>query len=147
MGGEQDVNPGRVAEIDARHVDDKPDPIAGRECVGQRTLQPGDGVQVDLTLDRHDDAFPLGPACDLKLHQPHITRPSLEPPPVTACCSPAAWRNRRERAKPNPSGSRTVDDMARIIMYIIVAVVALVLLWTLFAAFLHMLMIGFWVVL
>ncbi len=37
--------------------------------------------------------------------------------------------------------------MARIIVYIVVAVVALVVLWMLFAAFLHMLMIGFWVVL
>jgi hypothetical protein len=37
--------------------------------------------------------------------------------------------------------------MARIIVYLVVAVVALVLLWMLFAAFLHMLMIGFWVVL
>lgn len=37
--------------------------------------------------------------------------------------------------------------MARIIVYIVLAVVGLVLLWTLLAAFLHTLMIGFWVVL
>jgi hypothetical protein len=37
--------------------------------------------------------------------------------------------------------------MARIIVYIIVAVVALVLLWTLLAAFLHTLIFGFWIVL
>ena len=37
--------------------------------------------------------------------------------------------------------------MARIILYLVVAVVALVLLWMLISAFLHALMIGFWIVL
>jgi hypothetical protein len=37
--------------------------------------------------------------------------------------------------------------MARIIVYIVLAVVAFVLVWMLLATFLHTLMIGFWVVL
>ena len=28
-------------------------------------LEAGHGVQIDLSLDRHDDVFPLRPACDL----------------------------------------------------------------------------------
>jgi hypothetical protein len=35
--------------------------------------------------------------------------------------------------------------MARIFVYLILAVVALVLLWWLFTAFLHALMVGFWI--
>ena len=65
MRGEKDVHSGRVAEIYPRQVNHQ----AGRATVNQRpiqfTLQPGNCVQIDLALDRHDDVFPLLPACDL----------------------------------------------------------------------------------
>jgi len=51
------------------------------------------------------------------------------------------------RKRGNTPQWRTVGDMARIIIYIVVAVAVLVLLWVLLATLLHTLIVGFWIVL
>jgi hypothetical protein len=61
---------------------------------------------------------------------------------------PAAWADQARAGEGQAViVSRTVDDMARIIVYIVLAVVAFALLMWLLAAFLNTLMIGFWIVL
>ena len=63
--GKKHVYPGRVAEIYPRQVNNQADRAVCGQYPCQLTLQPGNGVQVDLAVDRHDDVFPLLPACDL----------------------------------------------------------------------------------
>ena len=41
---------------------------------------------------------------------------------------------------------RSLDDMARIIFFIVAAVAILVLFWVLFWSLMHLLVIGFWIV-
>ena len=42
---------------------------------------------------------------------------------------------------------RTLDDMARIIVFVLAAAAVLVLLWVLFSGLMHLLVLGFWIVL
>ncbi len=63
VGSEQDVHPGRVAELDARHVHHDLGSWIRRPHGGEQlVLQPWGRVEVDLTSERHDGVLTLGPA-------------------------------------------------------------------------------------
>src|SRR5215472_12628927 len=71
--GQQHVHPGRIAELDAGHVDHdllRPASSQGRD---QFAVQPRRGIQIDLAAHRHDGATTLRPNRHLKLHVPHLT--------------------------------------------------------------------------